>query len=97
MRRKGDRPETRTRQPEPRRGSVDWVVWAAWADRVSFEDIEEQTGLTEADVIKVMRKELSPTGFRRWRARVGARTTKHRRLFKLAANKRNWNYTDGHR
>jgi len=82
--RQGDRPYTRTRNPEPPRGSEDWVIWAAWADRVSFEDIEEHSGYREEDVIRLMRRSLKPASFRRWRARVSGRGTKHRRRFTKA-------------
>lgn len=81
MSRDGDRPYTRTRKPEPPAGSEDWVIWAAWADRVSFEEIRERTGLSEDDVIRIMRRELKPASFRRWRRRAGGQGTKHRRRF----------------
>ena len=41
---KSHRPETRVKNPEPKMGSSDWVIWAAWADRITFEDIEKKTG-----------------------------------------------------
>lgn len=52
----------------------------AWEDRTTFERIEKELGLTEAEVIKVMRQSLKPGSFRRWRKRVTGRVTKHRRL-----------------
>lgn len=57
------------------------IIRMAWEDRTSFEEIEKKTGLSEAEVIKVMRRELKPTGFRLWRKRVRGRITKHRRRF----------------
>ena len=54
----------------------------AWADRCSFEQIRKRTGLSESDVIKIMRRELKPKSFRRWRSRVNGRITKHRKRFK---------------
>ena len=81
MSRRGDRPQTRTRNPEPPQGSEDWVIWAAWADRITFEEIEERSGYAEGDVIRLMRRSLKPASFRRWRARVSGRDTKHRRRF----------------
>ena len=48
---KSHRPETRVKNPEPELGSPDWVICAAWADRITFEDIDKKTGKTEADVI----------------------------------------------
>lgn len=81
MARIGDRPYTRTQRPEPSAGTSDWVIWAAWADRVSFEEIEERSGYAEKDVIKLMRKELKPSSFRLWRKRVSGQGTKHRRRF----------------
>jgi uncharacterized protein (TIGR03643 family) len=81
MTRKGSRPYTRTRKPEPDSGSTDWVIWAAWADRVSFDEIEARTGMAEKDVIRLMRRSLKAGSFRRWRARVAGRATKHRQRF----------------
>ncbi len=82
MARDGDRPRTRTRNPEPAAGSEDWVIWAAWADRISFEEIEKRTGYRERDVIRLMRRELKPSSFRLWRKRVTGRGTKHLRRFR---------------
>lgn len=58
------------------------VIRLAWADRVTFEDIEKKTGLNEAKVIKLMRSALKPSSFRLWRKRVSGRKTKHFKLFK---------------
>ncbi len=74
-------PETHTHHPEPEQNDLEWVIWAAWADRISFEYIYEQVGLTESDVIQLMRKHQKPSTFRRWRRRVADRTTKHRYRF----------------
>jgi len=54
----------------------------AWDDRTTFEEIEEAFGLSEDDVIEVMRSELKPGSFRRWRKRVSGRVTKHRKKFR---------------
>jgi uncharacterized protein (TIGR03643 family) len=83
MAREGKRPYTRTRNPEPSAESDDWVIWAAWADRLSFDEIRERTGLNEGEVIALMRRSLKPASFRRWRRRVTGRATKHRRRFEL--------------
>lgn len=58
----------------------DRVIEMAWEDRTPFEAIEFQFGLSEAQVISLMRKELKPGSFRRWRRRVQGRATKHRKL-----------------
>ena len=55
------------------------IIRLAWEDRTTFEEIEERTGLTEAQVIQVMRRELKPSSFRLWRKRVSGRITKHRK------------------
>ncbi|MCP4083358.1 MAG: TIGR03643 family protein, partial [Planctomycetaceae bacterium] len=78
MARPGKYPETRTKNPEPKSISEDWIIWAAWADRVTFEEIRERTGYSEAKVIKLMRKTLKPGSFRLWRKRVSGKGTKHR-------------------
>lgn len=41
----------------------------AWEDRTSFENIEVQFGLTNNQVIKLMRKHLSESAFKLWRKR----------------------------
>lgn len=61
---------------------TDQVIGMAWQDRCSFERIEEVSGLSESDVIKLMRAKLKPVSFRRWRKRVNGRVTKHRKRFK---------------
>jgi len=58
------------------------IVRMAWEDRTTFDHIEEVTGLSEAEVIKVMRRELKPGSFRLWRKRVTGRITKHRKLIR---------------
>ena len=57
------------------------VVRMAWEDRTTFDQIKERTGLSETEVIKLMRRELKPGSFRLWRKRVSGRITKHRKLF----------------
>lgn len=50
----------------------DRIIEMAWEDRTSFEAIERQFGTTEKEVIKMMRTELKPTSFKRWRKRVNS-------------------------
>lgn len=57
---------------------IDRVVEMAWEDRTPFDAIEAQFGLTEQDVIAVLRREMKPSSWRMWRARVQGRSTKHR-------------------
>ncbi|MGI4735950.1 MAG: TIGR03643 family protein [Janthinobacterium lividum] len=56
---------------------TDRIIEMAWEDRTPFEAILAQFGLTEADVIVLMRRELKPASWRRWRERVQGRATKH--------------------
>ena len=85
-------PQTRVKNPEPEIHSDDWIIWAAWADRITFEEIFEKTGLTEAEVIATMRRSLKPQSFKRWRKRVHEKVSiKHRRKFVLARQEeREW-------
>jgi uncharacterized protein (TIGR03643 family) len=79
---KGLRPITRTANPEPQdKNSISWIIWAAWADRITFEDIKEQTGKSESEVIKIMRKNLSQSSFKLWRKRTHNQSIKHRKKF----------------
>ena len=56
------------------------IIEMAWEDRTPFEAIEKLYGLSEAAVIKLMRRELKPSSFRLWRARVHGRASKHLQL-----------------
>ena len=76
-------PETRVKNPEPNVKSPDWVIWAAWADRVTFEEIKKKTGYSEPDVIKIMRRNLKPSSFRLWRERAKRKSIKHRKKFMM--------------
>jgi uncharacterized protein (TIGR03643 family) len=61
-------------------GDVSAVIQMAWEDRTTFETIHERVGLSESDVIRLMRAELNRSSFRLWRTRMKGRTTKHRAL-----------------
>jgi uncharacterized protein (TIGR03643 family) len=61
-------------------GDISAVIQMAWEDRTSFETIHERIGLSESDVIRLMRRELNPSSFIVWRMRMKGRATKHRAL-----------------
>lgn len=52
--------------------TIDRIIEMAWEDRTPFEAIKIQFGLTEADVITLMRKELKRSSFLLWRKRVNS-------------------------
>ena len=56
---------------------IDRIIEMAWEDRTPFEAITFQFGITEQETIELMRKEMKPSSFRMWRARVQGRATKH--------------------
>ena len=47
MKKKGHTPITRVKNPEPEVTDPDWVIWAAWADRITFEEIEKNLNILE--------------------------------------------------
>ena len=57
--------------------TISEVIELAWADDVTFDAIKVETGLSEPQVIEVMRRNLKPSSFRMWRRRVSGRQTKH--------------------
>jgi uncharacterized protein (TIGR03643 family) len=59
---------------------IDRIIEMAWEDRTPFDAIEAQFGVTEKDVIQIMRTEMKASSFRMWRARVQGRATKHNAL-----------------
>ena len=56
-----------------------------------FDAILLQFGLKEAEVIALMRREMKPSSWRMWRARVQGRATKHSALrgFEVGRHKYN--------
>jgi uncharacterized protein (TIGR03643 family) len=56
---------------------IDRIIEMAWEDRTPFEAIETQFGLSEKEVISLMRKEMKRSSFEMWRKRMSGRTTKH--------------------
>ena len=62
---------------------VSGIIQMAWADEVSFESIQKDQGLSEAEVIKIMRDNLKPGSFRVWRKRVSGRMAKHENRARL--------------
>ena len=83
MKKKSLFPQTKVKNPEPAVKDDNWIIWAAWADRITFEEIKEKTGKSESDVIKIMRKSLKPASFRLWRKRVHKISIKHGKKFEL--------------
>jgi uncharacterized protein (TIGR03643 family) len=52
----------------------------AWEDRTPFDAIEKSFGLSESQVIELMRSQLKRSSFELWRKRVTGRVTKHSAL-----------------
>lgn len=50
----------------------DRIIEMAWEDRTPFEAIKLQFGLSESEVIKLMRTKLKRSSFNLWRKRVNS-------------------------
>ncbi len=59
------------------RVDIDRIIEMAWEDRTPFDAIENQFGLNESMVIRLMRTEMKRSSFNMWRERVQGRGTKH--------------------
>ena len=59
---------------------VSAVIGMAWQDDTPFEAMALQFGLSEDQVIALMRAHLKARSFRVWRMRVRGRATKHQAL-----------------
>lgn len=57
--------------------SVNRIIEMAWEDRTTFEAIEFQFGVSESDVIRLMREVMRLSSWKMWRKRVQGRATKH--------------------
>ena len=53
------------------------LIEMAWEDRTPFDAIEKLFGLSESQVILLMRHQLKRGSFELWRKRVTGRATKH--------------------
>lgn len=53
------------------------IVAMAWCDFTSFDSIKVQSGLSEPEVIAIMRRHMKPKSFRMWRKRASGRAAKH--------------------
>jgi uncharacterized protein (TIGR03643 family) len=60
--------------------AIDRIIEMAWEDRTTFDAIKFQFGLSEQEVITLMRAEMKPKSFKLWRKRVQGRKTKHSKL-----------------
>ena len=56
------------------------IIEMAWEDRTPFEAIERLFGVSEPEVIEIMRGNIKRKTFNNWRARVSGRKTKHIKL-----------------
>lgn len=59
---------------------IDRIIEMAWEDRTTFEAIQQQFGINQDDVIKLMRSQLKKASFKLWRQRTKGRATKHAAL-----------------
>ena len=67
--------------PELNTAGTDRIIEMAWEDRTPFEAIRYQFGLSEPQVISLMRKELRRSSCLRWRKRVQEGIS-HKHLYK---------------
>ena len=51
---------------------LDRIIEMAWEDRTPLEAITFQFGISEAETIAIMRKELKRSSFNLWRKRVNS-------------------------
>lgn len=58
---------------------IDRIIEMAWEDRTPFDAIAQQFGISEQEVIALMRREMKESSFKMWRKRVQGRKTKHRK------------------
>lgn len=55
---------------------LDRIIGMAWEDRTPFSAIEIQFGLSEKEVIKLMRRNLKESSFKLWRKRAHSGVSK---------------------
>lgn len=66
---------------------IDRIIGMAWEDRTTFDAIKEQFGVSEKEVITIMRNHMKESSFKMWRKRVQGRKTKHLKLREMVKGK----------
>ena len=56
--------------------NIDRIIALAWEDEVPFKSIKYQYGISESDIIKIMRKNIKRSSFKMWRKRVTIRISR---------------------
>tara|TARA_Y100001935_G_scaffold62695_1_gene52587 strand:+ start:4961 stop:5182 length:222 start_codon:yes stop_codon:yes gene_type:complete len=56
--------------------TIDRIIALAWEDEVPFKAIHFQYGISESDVIKIMRKNIKKSSFKMWRKRATSRISR---------------------
>ena len=51
---------------------IERIIEMAWEDRTPFEAIKYQFGISEAEIISLMRNNLRNNSFKMWRKRVNS-------------------------
>lgn len=59
---------------------IDRLIGMAWEDRTTFDVIKAQFGISEPEVVKIMRRNVKASSFKMWQKRVHRRKTKHQAL-----------------
>ena len=78
---------TRLSLPVLSESDLSRLIEMAWEDRTPFDAIEQSFGLSETQVIQLMRRELKRSSFELWRKRVTGRATKHMALRSKLVNR----------
>ena len=56
--------------------TIDRIIALAWEDQVPFKSIKFQYGISEPEVIKIMRNNIKKSSFKMWRKRVTSRISR---------------------
>ena len=56
--------------------TIDRIIALAWEDQVPFKSIKFQYGISESEVIKIMRNNIKKSSFKMWRKRVTSRISR---------------------
>ena len=66
--------------------NYDKIIKLAWHDKTSFDEIKRKYGISENDVIKIMRSNLKSNSFKIWRKRVSGRRSKHKKKSEILSD-----------
>ena len=60
--------------------NISEIIYMAWTDKISFGSIRKNFGVSEHEVVKIMRSHLKRSSFCLWRKRIKSPRPQHKKF-----------------